>query len=809
LTRQSRRLAVIAAALSASLALLALLGWLTAAKVLAGFHPRFIPMAPSTAIAFLLLGGAVLAFAAAPERARLRHGVVGAGVIVLLVASVELVQWLGGWRPTIDAWLVPHPALLGSVPVGRMSPLTAASFAVASASLLTLVAIPGRSRLGDLGGLLACVLVVVSAVLLLGYVYGTPLLYGGTVVPVALPTALAFVALSTSLLALAGPGRLPLRPLSGDSSRARLLRAFLPVAPAAVVADGILFRLLPTPNPALHAAFLSLLLALVVTMGVARSAHVVGRALDRLEEERRGRDRAERELREHARVLIESQRVARIGSYRADLLAGTWTGSATLDEIFGIDDANFARTVPGWLSIVHPDEREQMAVYFAEEVIGRRKSFDREYRIRRLSDGEERWVRGLGELLEDGEGRPVEMIGTIQDITQSKAAETLLRQSQKLEGIGRLAGGVAHDFNNLLGVIMGYTELASRQLAAGHPARARLDRVLSAAERAANLARQLLAFSRKQVMRLQVLDVNAALGELSRMLERVVGEDVEIELRQSPELGAVRADPTQIDQVVMNLVLNARDAMPNGGRLTIETANVVLDEAYTASHPPAQAGRYVMIAVSDTGTGMDAETQKHVFEPFFTTKPAGEGTGLGLATAYGIVKQSGGYIWVYSEAGRGTTFKIYLPRVDEAPHASARAPVAGAPAGRHETVLVVEDSRELCEMIRETLEGLGYSVLTAADGEAAVAVAAAHPGPIHLVLTDVVMPKLGGPELGRILAGVRPGIRLLYMSGYADGAISREGVLHPGVSLLEKPFTAETLARTVREALDRPDSGRP
>jgi signal transduction histidine kinase/ActR/RegA family two-component response regulator len=576
-----------------------------------------------------------------------------------------------------------------------------------------------------------------------------------------------------------------------------------------VVADGFLFRLLPTPNPALHAAFLSLLLAIVVTIGVARSAHVVGRALDRVEEERRGRDRAEREMREHARVLIESQRVARIGSYRADLVAGTWTSSAMLDEIFGIDDPSFARTVPGWLSIVHPDEREHMAAYFADEVLGRRKSFDREYRIRRLNDGEERWVRGLGELLADGEGRLVEMIGTIQDITESKAAETLLRQSQKLEGIGRLAGGVAHDFNNLLGVMTGYTELAVRQLAADHPARARLGQVLSAADRAASLARQLLAFSRKQVMRLEVLDINAALQELSRMLERVVGEDVEIELRWGPGLGAVRADPTQIDQVVMNLVLNARDAMPKGGRLTIETANVDLGDAYTASHPPAQPGRYVMIAVSDTGTGMDAETQKHVFEPFFTTKPAGQGTGLGLATVYGIVKQSGGHIWVYSETGRGTTFKIYLPRVDEVPHAGARAPVAGPAAGGKETVLVAEDSDELREMIRETLEGLGYAVLSATDGEAALAVAAAHPGPIHLLLSDVVMPRLGGAELARRLEEIRPGIRLLYMSGYANGAISREGVLHPGVSLLEKPFAAESLARAVREAFDRPKGGKP
>ena len=767
-------------------------------------------MAPSTAIGFLLLGGAAFCRAAAPSLALVKQGAAAAALAVSAVAALQLAQYLGGWPSTIDALLVPHPSAFGSVAVGRMSPLTATGFVLGSAALVEVLADGERLDAGDLGGFLASLLAMLSVVVTLGYSYGTPLLYGGGVVPMALTTALAFATLSVGLMALAGRERFPLRPFSGPSARARLLRAFLPIAPAVVVTDGLFFRFVPALNPALHAALLALLLALVVAVGVAQAAHVAGRALDQAEEDRRARHRAEREMQENARVLLESQRVAGLGSYRTDFVSGTWKSSATLDEVFGIADPAFRKDVRGWLSIVHPDEREEMATYLAEEVLGKGKPFDREYRIRRISDGAERWVQGLGELVKDEEGRPVEMIGTIQDITERKAAEAerahveeMLLQSQRLEGIGRLAGGVAHDFNNLLGVITGYGELMRRQLPEDHPLRPRLEQMLKAADRAAGLTRQLLAFGRKQVMKPKVLDLNVAVRDLGKMLERVVGEDVEIEVHTAPDLGAVKADPTQIDQVVVNLVVNARDAMPGGGHLTIETANADFDEAYAAVHPPTRPGRFVMIAVSDSGVGMDRETLKHVFEPFFTTKAPQEGTGLGLATVYGIVKQSGGYVWAYSEPGRGTTFKIYLPRVEETPDAADAAPLTLSAAGGHETVLVVEDTEDLREMVRETLEERGYRVLVAADGETAVAVADAHPGPIHLVLSDVVMPRMGGPELARRMADMRPEARVLFMSGYSNDAVSRQGVLGSGVSLLEKPFTAQALARAVREALDR------
>jgi two-component system cell cycle sensor histidine kinase/response regulator CckA len=403
----------------------------------------------------------------------------------------------------------------------------------------------------------------------------------------------------------------------------------------------------------------------------------------------------------------------------------------------------------------------------------------------------------------DFERRPGVLV-VAHDVTARQILEAQLLQAQKMEAIGQLAGGVAHDFNNLLGVITGYSELAQRQIGAAHPARARLDQVIKAAERAAGLTRQLLAFSRKQVMRLKVFDLNAVVADTQKMLGRLIGEDIDVVVHAEPGLGSVRADPGQIEQVLLNLAVNARDAMPKGGTLTLETGNVDLDQAYADAHPPAQAGPYVMLSVSDSGSGMDKATQLRIFEPFFTTKPEGRGTGLGLATVYGIVKQSGGYVWVYSEPGRGTTFKVYLPRVDEPAEAVHPAlAVSETPRGG-ETILLVEDTESLREVIQETLEESGYTVLLASHGEEAVAIARERKGPIDLLLTDVVMPKLGGAELAKRLVVLRPEMRVLYMSGYTSHAISQQGIVGQEVALLQKPFTGDTLARAVREALSRP-----
>ncbi len=402
------------------------------------------------------------------------------------------------------------------------------------------------------------------------------------------------------------------------------------------------------------------------------------------------------------------------------------------------------------------------------------------------------------------EGRLVGILGIGRDVTERVQLEQQLRQAQKMEAVGRLAGGIAHDFNNILTAITGYADLLLEDLGATDPRRQDADEIHKAADRAAGLTRQLLAFSRQQVLQPTVLEVNKLVSDLEKMLRRLLGEDVELGTRLAPTTGRVKADPGQLEQVIMNLAVNARDAMPNGGKLTLETGNVDLDGAYAADHYPARAGPFVMLAVSDTGIGMSEETQVHMFEPFFTTKEKGKGTGLGLATVYGIIKQSGGFIWVYSEVGHGTTFKLYLPRVEELAERASQPAQAPARAARGtETVLVVEDEAPVRSVARQVLERHGYTVLEAPSAEAALDIVARYSGTIHLLLTDVVMPGLNGRELANRLAGLRPDAKVIFMSGYTDDAVTRHGVLEPGSAYVQKPFTPDAIARKVREVLDR------
>ena len=388
-----------------------------------------------------------------------------------------------------------------------------------------------------------------------------------------------------------------------------------------------------------------------------------------------------------------------------------------------------------------------------------------------------------------------------QDITDRKQLEGQLRQAQKMEAIGRLAGGVAHDFNNVLTAIFGYVDLLREEVPADSSAQADLAEVRKAAERAAALTRQLLAFSRQQVLESVVLRLNDLIEDFEKMLRRVIGEDVMLRLALAKDAGNVRADPGQLHQVLMNLVVNARDAMPTGGSLIIETANADLTEQYAELHQPVIPGRYVMIAVSDSGMGMSPEVKARIFEPFFTTKEKGRGTGLGLSTVYGIVKQSGGYIWAYSEVGRGTTFKIYLPRVDAPAEPLSKPREDGSVAGT-ETILLAEDDPILRPLARALLEKLGYTVLEGEDAQSALAAARTHTGPIHLLVADVVMPGSSGRELARRLAELRPETKVLFVSGYTDDAIVHHGMLEPGLNFLQKPFTPAVLARKVREVLD-------
>jgi|HubBroStandDraft_3_1064219.scaffolds.fasta_scaffold12784_2 PAS domain S-box-containing protein len=402
-----------------------------------------------------------------------------------------------------------------------------------------------------------------------------------------------------------------------------------------------------------------------------------------------------------------------------------------------------------------------------------------------------------------------------EDVTERRALEQQLRQSQKMEAVGRLAGGIAHDFNNLLMVISGYSEFLLERLGAEPHLRGPAQEIARAAERASSLTRQLLAFSRKQMLAPRIVNLNDVATENSKMLTRMIGEDIDLVLVPSPSLWPVRADAGQIEQVIMNLAVNARDAMPSGGKLTIETSNVSFDEDYARFHAPLRPGDYVMIAISDTGAGMDSDTQSHIFEPFFTTKGT-KGTGLGLSTVYGIIKQSGGYIWVYSEVGRGTTFKIYLPRVASTGETAAQVAASGVLNNDvrnnevrnnivepgTETILLVEDEANLRYLARQYLEKQGYKVIEAADGAVAMQIAVAHEKVIHLLLTDVIMPGMNGRELAQRISEIRPNVKILYMSGYTENVIGHNGMLDAGVRLLQKPFNLRDLKSKVREVLD-------
>jgi PAS domain S-box-containing protein len=420
----------------------------------------------------------------------------------------------------------------------------------------------------------------------------------------------------------------------------------------------------------------------------------------------------------------------------------------------------------------------------------------------RRKDGRCFEVDVVSHKLEYG-GRSVRLV-VAQDVSERLLLEGQLRQAQKMEAIGRLAGGVAHDFNNLLMVIKGHTELLLNILPPADPVTRKIGQIDRSADRATALTRQLLAFSRMQVLQPRAMNLNSVVEEMSNLIPRLIGEDIELVVRSAADLGTIRADASQMEQVIMNLAVNSRDAMPNGGRFTIETANVELDSVYRAGHPVVQPGKYVLLAVSDTGTGMDAETQAHIFEPFFTTKEQGKGTGLGLATVYGVVKQSGGFIWVYSELGRGTAFKIYLPRVDEPAASIPAVHIPSSLARGTETVLLAEDEQDVREVTREFLESAGYTVLEAPGGDAALEISGAHSGAIDLLITDMIMPGISGQELARKMRALRDGIRVIYMSGYSEHAAGEAAKCDVAAVVLTKPFSRSVLLRTVRDILPIP-----
>jgi PAS domain S-box-containing protein len=491
---------------------------------------------------------------------------------------------------------------------------------------------------------------------------------------------------------------------------------------------------------------------------------------------------------------------ARMGIWFWSVESGALSWDDNLRQLYGLEPGEEVRGYDDFLARVHPDDRERVG-NTVRGVLEGDGDLDYEFRIM-LSDGRVRWIADHGEIRRDETGRPVYLTGICTDVTERKVSEERLRQAHRMESVGRLAGGVAHEANNQMSVILGASEFILQRRDVPEPARADVEFIQKAAERTAAVTAQLLAFSRRQVLKPEVLDLNRLIKGWEPVLRRIMGEDCGVVLKLGPNIGPVRADPGQLEQVLLNLALNARDAMPRGGRISVETFQAELTAAYIRAKPGTtiQAGHYVVLAVSDTGHGMDRETLSHIFEPFFTTKGLGQGTGLGLSTVYGIIKQSDGYIWVYSEPGQGTSFKIYLPLQREALSTPRRdsTPQKAVPG---ETILVVEDEPVVRKMMTRALQEAGYTVLEAGNAAEAIEVVTRTMDKISLLLTDVVMPGKNGRELAKQVQELSPGIPVLFTSGYTDGEIERRGLLEPGSAFIQKPLTPAALVRAVQGTL--------
>jgi len=605
---------------------------------------------------------------------------------------------------------------------------------------------------------------------------------------VALPTGLSLLLIGAAVLAMAGPHAWPLRHLRGQSTRARLLRAFLPATIVIVVATGFIEARIGTlagTDRVLFSTWLAIVAAAAIALLVGRIAQRIGGELDAALAERRRAEERYRRLFEHD--------LAGVGSVSLD---GRFLAcNPAFARILGYDSPEDLLAHDAGAIYLHAEDRPAVLARLREA--GRLMSF--ENRLRR-KDGREVWVLANMALVPGESGEQV-IESTLVDITERKQLEQQLWQSQKMDALGSLAGGVAHDFNNVLTAILGYADLVLLDLPADSPHRKDLDEISRAAQRAGDLTRQLLTFSRRQPIEPRVLNLNDVVADTDKMLRRLIGQEVQLVTVLAPTLGTIRADPSQVHQVLLNLAVNARDAMPDGGTLTIETHEVDIDGGYAQEHVDAQPGAYVLLAVSDTGTGMDAATRARVFEPFFTTKEKGKGTGLGLATVYGIVRQHGGHISLYSEIGRGTTFKVYLPRAQASAEPERRRRPAEARGGT-ETILLVEDEAPVRDFVASALKRAGYQVLAAADGDEALRLEATSHEQIDLLLSDGMMSGIRVPEMVAEFRKRRPDTRVLLMSGYAQEAFIRQGLMVAGGAFLQKPFTAAGLVAKVREVLD-------
>jgi two-component system cell cycle sensor histidine kinase/response regulator CckA len=849
----------------------ALVGWFTGSDTLRAIRAGYIPMAPNTALVFVLLGAVIALHSFTPTR--FRWAVRAAAIITIAIVATRLGEYFTGAELQVDHWFFSFPAeQMGLAPVGKMAFFTAVSFSCLAFSLLFMTS--NRRWANDFSKALSIVVAASGLTFSLGYFYGVPLLYGGKSVPMAFNTAVCFLIFGTGLL---------IRGLHRDASERRLatealqeahdqleqhvaerttallakeefLRAVVETSPNAIFVKDSNGRF-TFVNKAVESAY-----GLPAEEIIGKTEHEINGNPIEVQSFINGDAEVIQTLTTKfiAEEQLTNQSTGKTCFYQTIKVPLKLAGAETIQvlgvatEITDLKEADQAlrdseqryrllfesNPQPMWvydlktLAFLAVNEAAVFHYgYSREEFLSMTiKDIRPSEDIPALLDNISTTVWGINQsggwkhakkngtimdveiishhLIFDGKQAELVLIKDITERTRAEKAlheaEEQLRQSQKLEGVGQLAGGIAHDFNNLLTVIGGYTDLVLNEAKLDDPTREKIDEVRKAAERASSLTRQLLAFSRKQVLKPQVLEPNTLLERVGKMLRRLIGEDIELVTFLGTDVGRINADPSQIEQVVINLVVNARDAMPDGGKITVKTANVELDDAYSDMHIAVTPGPYVMIAITDTGCGMDPETRKHIFEPFFTTKEVGRGTGLGLSTIYGIVKQSGGNIWVYSELGKGTTFKIYLPRVmTERTNETFKEKPEATFDQSNETILLVEDEEMVRKLAHDILQTGGFRVLVANGGEEALEACKTHKGVINLMLTDVVMPGMNGTKVAQSARSYRPDMQVLFMSGYTDDAIIHHGVLDPRSDFIEKPFTAHALISKVRETLNK------
>ena len=775
--RVRTRAAAVAAAVVAVHSLVVLIGWSASWSLFVQPSPDFKPMSPSTALAALVLSLGLIVLTSS----RNMTGRTTTAVIGWVVAAGAVLNFL--LPGPLDAFLGGAVGQFGRVQLGVMSPLTAAGL------VLLGVALGLYDVRRQYASACATFAAAVGGTVAMGYAYGTPLLYGTLTIPVALPTGLSLLVLGCAMIAAAGPAVWPLQPLAGPSPRARMLRAFLPTTAGLIVLLGLLDARF-TEGVGVERVLISVWIAVVgvaiVTLLVSRLAGRIGAELDTAYAEQH---RAERRFNEIFQQTIVGFSTTRLSDGRM------LSCNDVCAKLFGYESAaEFIAAQPQDLWWDHRD-RQQMVERIRETSAIR----NLEAHLRR-KDGTPFWVLANLTRSESPNGEPI-LENIFIDVSDRKSLEQQLWQAQKLDALGSLAGGVAHDFNNLLTAIIGYADILRDDLGADSRHTEDLDEIIKASDRATALTRQLLAFSRRQPFDPKPMRLDERVTDMEKMLRRLLGPPVRLVTATEADLAAISADPNQIEQVVLNLAVNSRDAMAQGGTLTIETRNVRLDEPYAHGSAAVPPGAYVMLAVSDTGSGMSQETLARLFEPFFTTKEKGKGTGLGLSTVYGIVKQSQGHVLVYSELGVGTTFKCYFP-VSEKRARVSRPSLAPVEVKGTETILLVEDEEPIRLLAATALERYGYKILAASDGNSAMALAADHKGPIHLLLSDGVLSGIRVPELLRRFSAQRPETKILLMSGYSQEAVFQHDIVEPNTAFLPKPFTIRQLTERVREVLD-------